>query len=573
MYSRKKRGLLASAGALVTAAALALGGSVAAYAAPTIPPAGATGSLNITKYTQPDAQQPAANGLPKTIPSGSKPIEGVEFTIRQVQGIDLSTNAGWEAAAAMTVADATAAAGSTAYTATTDEDGRARFGVNTEDAGWNSVTNGLGGANTLPIGLYLVQETGYTQALPDGPASITKGAPFLVTVPLTNPSDNANWMYNIYLYPKNSTGNEKTVTEGGIVPGSNVQWTIKGDIQQSTNITKYVVTDVLDARLTTADNGSGIAVSITNATGITALDLERDTDYEVAVDDTNDGANDGKTKVTVTFLAPGFAKLVLAWQGNGTTVAGANNRQVQVVINSTVNTLVVPDPFELANGVINNEATIEPNENISIDTNEVTTKWGALNFNKVSSNIGNPALPGTQFKIVGIDPASVEAGSIGNPWLSANTLNATGDASVATDTFTADANGRVIISGLRYSNFADGVAQNPFNDGTGECATPEVGPASDTCVVNPKYQAYWLIETKAHADHELLAQPVKFIITDPSTQLPGGANLVNVPKNAGFELPLTGGMGTALLTILGVGILAAVLVVARRRQNADAAAE
>jgi LPXTG-motif cell wall-anchored protein len=47
-------------------------------------------------------------------------------------------------------------------------------------------------------------------------------------------------------------------------------------------------------------------------------------------------------------------------------------------------------------------------------------------------------------------------------------------------------------------------------------------------------------------------------------------SITNVEKNAGFTLPLTGGSGTAALTIGGIAILAAVLVVARRRRAYEA---
>ena len=52
-----------------------------------------------------------------------------------------------------------------------------------------------------------------------------------------------------------------------------------------------------------------------------------------------------------------------------------------------------------------------------------------------------------------------------------------------------------------------------------------------------------------------------------------GDDVVNVPTATGGFSPLTGGMGTAMLTILGLAILAAVIVVARRRRaNADVTA-
>ncbi|MDO5730965.1 SpaA isopeptide-forming pilin-related protein [Corynebacterium sphenisci] len=64
------------------------------------------------------------------VPAGELPpgpLAGVEFTLRPVEGVDLTTAAGWVAARGMTVAAAEAAAGETAAVAVTDEGGAAAF--------------------------------------------------------------------------------------------------------------------------------------------------------------------------------------------------------------------------------------------------------------------------------------------------------------------------------------------------------------------------------------------------------------------------------------------------------------
>ncbi len=43
---------------------------------------------------------------------------------------------------------------------------------------------------------------------------MTPAAPFLVSVPLTDPDNQDNWIYDVHVYPKNSiAGAEKTVTD------------------------------------------------------------------------------------------------------------------------------------------------------------------------------------------------------------------------------------------------------------------------------------------------------------------------------------------------------------------------
>lgn len=113
--------------------------------------------------------------------------------------------------------------------------------------------------------------------------------------------------------------------------------------------------------------------------------------------------------------------------------------------------------------------------------------------------------------------------------------------------WTTTADGSVRIEGLRYSYFANGEVDNE----------------------GPLAQKYWLVETKALEGHQLLAEPIEFEVTSFD-----GSNVYTVTNSAntnGFVLPLTGGTGTALLTLLGVILLGVVLFVARTRRNSEAA--
>lgn len=575
MYSKKKRGLLASAGALVTAVALALGGAAAASAAPIIPlpEPNDIGSLTIHKFHQPTQLGDPADGMEQNtdgLTAWNPTTDGaVSFTIWKVGGVDLSTNAGWQTAAAMDVAAAKAATSGGGTTLPIAANGTAVF-------------------DDLAIGLYYVEETVW-------PSGATPAAPFLVTVPITNARDivgsgtefapefpaGTTWLYDVHVYPKNAitsgqkTVNDTTSTNGGksIKLGDNVEWTITGDIPKADPIDGYRITDVLDSRLALVTSGAGVAPAL-SLTGTTGVTLAETTDYVWS---------NTAGKLQVDFTTAGRAKLVTAWKADPAA-------QVKIVFNTTVLAVTSGVAGE-TNGVINNQATIYPNQ-AAIDWQEptdpedptppgqppvttvATTKVGNIVLQKLGKN--DAALAGAEFQVFLSESA---AQTQSNPLaLAFDETGAALDPSPKS-TFVSEADGRVLIPGLRYSDWADGLPQKPFCETAGDvvagtCAQDkQTDTATGDTVDNPKFQYYWIVETKTVSGYELLAEPIRVVVNSPETSVTGATQVKNVPTNAGFELPLTGGMGTALLTIGGIAILATVLIVARRRQNADAAAE
>ncbi len=64
---------------------------------------------------------------------------------------------------------------------------------------------GLATFDSLPLGAYVVTET-------KTPAGYVGSKPFIITVPMTHPTDLNKWVYDVHAYPKNSKANiEKTV--------------------------------------------------------------------------------------------------------------------------------------------------------------------------------------------------------------------------------------------------------------------------------------------------------------------------------------------------------------------------
>lgn len=512
----KKRGIVAGAFALVTAAALALGGAAAANAAPITE---TTGSLTIHKLADQGATLGSATGQETDRPAGAAGIPGVTYKITKLAP-NLGTNAGWIAAGEMTV-DAAETwiannPGAATSTDTTDAAGVVEFGV-----------TGAG----LAIGQYYVEET----LTPNG---VTPAGPFLVTVPVTNPT-NDGWIYDVHVFPKNSKVDiGKTVADAifdtngvrteNYAVGGNVTWTIDTavPVNRDTNVENATYGDIVapagfaifdtltDAELTYASSSVRIESS---ATTPVVTPLATPGDYSVVSEDNGTGTH----TVKFVFTPDGLIALKDA------AIADPKSRVVVDLVTTVKDS-----------GVITNNATVFPDSSGSVVTDQglmtttpATIKYGKYSFTKVSNDVNATVLAGAKFRVYATE-AQAKAG--GNDFLTVNNENE----------WTSDANGLVEIDGLRFSDWFDNGTQTSHS--------------------------YWLVETKAPADHQLIVEPIAITVNAVDT---AGGNVVNIStaNQPGFVLPLTGGMGTAFLTVIGLGIIGFVVVVARRRRNAEAA--
>lgn len=486
LHTPKHRGrLIGSLGAVAAIALLAMSGTAASAVSDAIDPA-KQGSLTVNKFEQPDEVGTPSNGLPINT-TGMVPLGDVEFTVQHVPGIDLTTNAGWEAAGKLTLAEAQAQASTPGKKEVTGADGVAKF-------------------PELDLGVYLVTET-------EVPTGVTAGAPFVVTVPMTHPTDLGSWLYDINVYPKNAvTGAEKSVQDGDATQlGDEVHFTITADIPMVEVIDGYKIVDPLDSKLdyVSAD------VTLTDSTKI-----EEGIDFELA----HDAATN---TVSVEFTEAGRATLA----------ANARTARVQVVITTTVKEI----------GEISNTVHVYPNlASFTIEPGQpggpvtppvAVTKWGNLVVHKVDAESG-ASLGGATFQVYLSETDAVAE---------TNPLTVGG-----VDEWTTEAStGLLTIPGLRFSNFTENVTLAEGDD---------------------RWQGYWLVETSAPAGYERLAEPVRgdVISADPAVVT---IEVKNVLSNAGFTLPLTGGMGTWLLTGAGLLVLAGVATTtARKRRRAQALA-
>jgi len=487
-----RRGLRVGLAASAAAVLLGLGLAAPAAAAPLVDP-NATGSITVHKFEAPDTPTGLPNNGTAVDTTGLTPLPGVEFQVRQVSGIDLSTNSGWANASTLSgvfdAADPEASITGAGYTLA---------------AGSSLVTDAAGEASFtgLPVGLYLVEETSF-------PTGVTPSAPFLVSVPLTDPDNGDNWLYDVHVYPKNAiTTATKTVEDADAVQlGDDVSFTITSDIPNANPIDGFKIVDVLDPKL------DYVAATVTLADGTAVAE---GTDYTIVHDA-------GTNAVTVEFTAAGRAIL-----------AANNTTQVVIDIVTTVNAV----------GEIVNQALVYPNAaSFDIDpgepggpttTPEVETRWGGLTVAKVGQ--GGAALAGAVFQVF---TSAADAAAQTNPV----TLNG------GTEFEVVNADGTLTLSGLRYSDFANGATVAPGDAG---------------------YLQYYLVEVQAPSGYELLAEPLEFTVTAATTAAGIDLTVTNVPHNGGFQLPFTGGTGTGLLYLAGIGLIAGgvVFLVAKRRRNA-----
>ncbi|WP_099332692.1 SpaH/EbpB family LPXTG-anchored major pilin [Actinomyces minihominis] len=463
------------AGLLTASALLAASATTASAAPPNLIPDDAMGSITIYKFVQPPSYLPDNQGMAVTSgsTSGLTPLSGATFRIQQVSGINLKSNPGWQEAQALVDSFDPLDPG------TITQSGHTLTGAKT----LITDVQGIAKFSSLPVGLYLVEETAAPEVAPN--AAVTKSLPFLITVPLTDPSDRSSWVYDVHAYPKNVISEvEKSVTDAPIYAlGQEITYSIDSTIPGGAQTTKYIVTDQLDPKLKYLS--TNVRVSGTPTADFTA---------------THTGG-----LVTVTLGASARKAAFDALQ---------TNPSAKVTVSHTAQVI--------AAGEIANDATLtfqrEDEHVTEVPSTVVETKFGGINVFKKDRD--GKSLAGAIFEV---------HASHTNDFSTAAkvTVNGTGQ-------WQSGADGKVTISGLRYSNWADG---------------------KQTAVGEPGYNHYWLVETKAPAGFELLAKPIPFTVT---SQIESAATIevVNTPHNAGGTLPLTGAAGTTGIIIAGLALIA-----------------
>lgn len=462
------------------------------------------------------------------------PVSDVEFTITKLN-VDLTTYDGWKTLAGLkgNVAGAQALKTSTTAKVTTGADGLASF----TDA-------------QTDVGAYLVSET-------RTPAQVIPAEDFVVTLPITNPADTTKWNYNVHVYPKNTVaGVDKQVKDKPAAgSGSSLTYTIntaipKVDTAKGATIKRYQVIDRLDSRIKSDVASLKPVVKVVN-TAAGEVTLATPDDYEVVV--ASGPAGDTHKYLTVNFTETGRQKIAEArFQGKGET-------KVQVTLTAAF------DPSVDLEGGLSNVASLIPSDspNFVWDPNHPTSDLPGVPTQPVSSKYGKVTVMktgtdaltdrtkynGAQFQVYECSKtasgATLKDADPSTPKVDPLTIG-------GKQTFETTGQGSVTINTLRANDYVDGAAKTLTDD-----------------------DYYCLVETKAPDGYTLQADPITFrvLAAQADGKTSTDVTVTDVPKNAGFRLPLTGANGVILLTIAG-GLLvaggAAVAYANKRRHSRQA---
>lgn len=474
--------------------------------------------------------------------------------------------------------------------------------------------NGVADFSNIPQGLYYVRES-------DFPPGVDPGQPFFVTIPMTNPTE-TGWMYSVYAYPKDSvTNTHKYVDDtAALSVDSVVKYTIRMAIPQSGTY-RFDMMDPVPTTLKVDAGSVGVMVFDPPDMNTSVGDpLIAGTDYTVSVDSSTppgsglsiaDGSNN---TLKVSFTTAGLLKLSSIVNSTLHPLA-----EVKVTFNATVQPSMITkcvgaDPSCTNVDKVTNQAYFYPTQ-LSLDngkpslTEAVTVHFGGVNVHKVDQ--AGALIPGgftdgvanasaAQFQLFkSEDDAKAKQYPIKAVTV-ADGLNAyDADSNIAGNwkadtTFTTDATGSAALLGLSVKTCATGTcaagtaATCGFTGSVANQQSMVYGSDLATAISNGTLKnpgtLYWGLEVKAPEGYELQPAPFPVCVTSfldgdgVGTGRPGTSyddfNVVNVPANAGFTLPLTGwnGMRTTIATF-GFGFIAlAVAYAVKQRRNTVKAA-
>lgn len=523
-----RRGLGLAAAMTLAAGALVAPTGAAAPADPngsTIDPDAAT-TLTVHKCEQTDTNGVTeGTGNPDT-QVDCTPVPGVEFTITKLD-VDLTTYNGWKTLADLkgnvrAVGDHKT---TTVQKITTGPDGLASF------------TN-----DQTEVGAYLVSET-------RTPDKVIPAEDFVVTLPMTNPQDTTKWNYNVHVYPKNTlSGVDKQVTDKP-APGSgrDITYTIttsipKVDYPGGARIKRYEVVDRLDKRI--KKDALTPVVKIVGQNEVTLADT---TDYTLITAEGKD-----HNWATIQLTEEGRRKASEArYNGNGET-------KLQVTLTAKFDAAVNLEG-DLSNtaGLIPNDSpnfTWDPNnpgtttDIPGIPTTPVLSKYGKVVLTKTGTDdlADKTKYNGAQFQVYECTKTASGA-----------TLRDSDPSTQTVDpltiggekTFTTAGQGTVEINYLRANDYVNGAKKDQLTD----------------------EDYYCLVETKAPEGYSLQADPLPFRVLAEKAEKKAATEVTvtDIPKNAGFRLPLTGANGVIFLTVAGALLVAggAVVAYANKRRH------
>lgn len=295
---------------LLTGAMLLGSMSVSAFAADKTPVIDTTktGSITIHKYTEGTATGTAASGKEDAsqVPAGAVPIKDVGFTIYKVQdAAKLADYYSTNPESLPAVSEYCTGSGKNVQLKAGVADNKVGDEVKTD-------VNGVAEFKNLVLGLYLVVET-TSPAIVTGPCD-----PFLISVPMTTDGD--DWLYNVHVYPKNSTA----VGGLSLVKTGKAGAALKGVtfVLQKKNGDSW--TDITKKSTALGDNTGTVLNLVTNEAGkISVEDLSSGTYrfIETSVGADNKG-----------YIMDGAATYEFKVEGNDVTYAGNTGTNITIPV-------------------------------------------------------------------------------------------------------------------------------------------------------------------------------------------------------------------------------------------------
>ena len=406
-----------------------------------------------------------------------------------------------------------------------------------------------------PDGIYLIIER-------EHPTIVEPLAPFVVAVPMT--TEDGTFDYEVDIAPKNEViipDIKKDVTkidnnEDTVNVGEEFTWIVRSDVPADLAAAKeYVITDTLDYRLTYAGD---LVVKVeeikaeANNSASSGNVLTEGTDYTLTVSEEKVAANGSDTEVER--IDKFEVKLTEDGRKKISDLVGDNSSDYELRV--YFNTIVDEDASMGED--IPNKATLKYTNSVNfefeVESDEPIVYTCGINIKKYDAKETTQYLAGAEFMVA----RKATAEEIADENIKTDTLVISKSQTEEVvfvefydnaeligpkvKTVTTDENGNAVIYGLEE------IFEKDEND--------------KTVTAN-----YYLVEIKAPAGYNLLSYPAKVTLNKVSHE---ASNTVGVANSNAFELPVTGGIGTTIFTLVGTALVGSgVALVGKKRKEEE----
>lgn len=415
-----------------------------------------------------------------------------------------------------------------------------QYNISIESGSGLTDVNGTLKLEDLARGYYFVVEDlgKSTPKINNQPVAITlPSRPFVVAVPMTDPDNLDSWITDVHVYPKNqATEIVKKPSQPSVNVGDLFNWEIAVELPTDIDeYKKFVVTDVLDEALTyTGDEKVNIYKAEKNAQGVwikssPLTTLTKGDHYGITAAKPGPPASGNNNTLTVELVHDEGFTAVKGWQGLIVEFETKVNEKLQ---DKDVN-------------IIGNKATVDFTNNQGQDskkeTEESEVNVGDIIIEKVDES-GDP-LKGAEFQIARTEQEAKEGKFIKVILV---------DGKITGFAYPDE--------GDKYTNAADWVVTSADTTGLVKFEGLLTHTVDENGVI--EYKKYYVVETKAPGGYNLVGDPIEVDFEDSVKQ---GEKLTynierDVENKKGFTLPNTGGIGTIILTVLGIVLVGLAII-------------